>query len=234
MRTVRDRAFPPRRETAAGLIEKKSACILGFPVRCQTKKDRTPPLRSGNLHGPPSTLHAFRPSGTCRVAVFPDRDPIRWVHPQGAFAIRPPSSFGTPARALAHIGSLEKFGIDLVVVGADRIARNGDTANKIGTYNLAIAARYHGIPFYVAAPTSTIDLDTPSSEAIPIEERRPEEVTHCGPVRVVPEGSPVYNPAFDVTPAELITAIITEKGVVYPPFPENLVAVMQASEGLTL
>ncbi len=122
--------------------------------------------------------------------------------------------------ASGHV--MQKFGIDLMVVGADRIARNGDTANKIGTYNLAIAARHHGIPFYVAAPTSTIDLKTPSGEAIPIEERRPEEVAHCGPVRVVPEGSPVYNPAFDITPAELITAIITEKGVVYPPFEENL------------
>jgi len=122
--------------------------------------------------------------------------------------------------ASGHV--MKRFGIDLVVVGADRIAANGDTANKIGTYNLAIAARYHGVPFYVAAPTSTIDLETPTGEEIPIEERSPEEVTHCGPVRVAPEGSPAYNPAFDVTPAELITAIITEVGVAYPPFRESL------------
>ncbi len=122
--------------------------------------------------------------------------------------------------AAAHV--MKKFGIDLVVVGADRIAKNGDTANKIGTYALAIAARHHGIPFYVAAPTSTVDLATPSGEAIPIEERDPKEITHCGERRLVPEGSLVYNPAFDVTPAELITAIITERGVVYPPFEENL------------
>ncbi len=122
--------------------------------------------------------------------------------------------------AAAHV--MKKFGIDLVVVGADRIAKNGDTANKIGTYALAIAAKHHGIPFYVAAPTSTVDLATPSGEAIPIEERDAREITHCGDQRLVPEGSPVYNPAFDVTPAELITAIITERGVIYPPFEENL------------
>ena len=122
--------------------------------------------------------------------------------------------------ASGHV--MKKYGINLVVVGADRIAANGDTANKIGTYNLAIAARYHGIPFYVAAPTSTVDLKTPNGEAIPIEERAPEEVAFCGGERVVPEGSPVYNPAFDVTPAELITAIITEAGVAYPPFEESL------------
>jgi len=130
--------------------------------------------------------------------------------------------------ASGHV--MKKFGINLVVVGADRIAANGDTANKIGTYNLAIAARYHGIPFYVAAPTSTVDLKTPNGEAIPIEERAPEEVTHCGGKRVVPEGSPVYNPAFDVTPAELITAIVTEVGIAYPPFEENLPALVAKAE----
>ena len=132
--------------------------------------------------------------------------------------------------ASGHV--MKTFGIDLVVVGADRIAKNGDTANKIGTYNLAIAARYHGIPFYVAAPTSTIDLKTKTGAEIPIEERAPEEVAYCGPVRVVPEGSPVYNPAFDVTPAELITAIITEVGIAYPPYEESLPALVEkAREG---
>ena len=127
--------------------------------------------------------------------------------------------------ASGHV--MKTFGIDLVVVGADRIAKNGDTANKIGTYNLAIAARYHGIPFYVAAPTSTIDLKTKTGAEIPIEERAPEEVAYCGPARVVPEGSPVYNPAFDVTPAELITAIITEVGIAYPPYEESLPALVE-------
>ena len=130
--------------------------------------------------------------------------------------------------ASGHV--MQKFGIDLVVVGADRIARNGDTANKIGTYNLALAARYHGVPFYVAAPTSTIDLETAAGAEIPIEERSPEELTHCGPVRVAPEGSPVYNPAFDVTPAELITAIVTEAGLAYPPFEESLPALVRKTE----
>ncbi|WP_456446252.1 S-methyl-5-thioribose-1-phosphate isomerase [Oceanithermus sp.] len=131
--------------------------------------------------------------------------------------------------ASGHV--MQKFGIDLVVVGADRIAANGDTANKIGTYNLAIAARHHGVPFYVAAPTSTVDLETPSGAAIPIEERAARELTHCGPQRVVPEGSPVYNPAFDVTPAELITAIVTEAGIAYPPFEESLPALVQKAQG---
>jgi len=117
---------------------------------------------------------------------------------------------------------MKKFNVDLVLVGADRIVANGDTANKIGTYNLAIVARHHGIPFYVAAPISTIDLSTPDGNAIPIEERSPEEVAKCGDKWVTPKESPVYNPAFDVTPGELITAIITEKGIVYPPYKENL------------
>ena len=104
--------------------------------------------------------------------------------------------------------------IDAVFVGADRIAANGDTANKIGTYPLAIIAQAHKVPFYVVAPKSTIDLSTPSGSEIPIEQRPEREVTHCGDYRVVPEGVPVENPAFDVTPAELITAIITEDGVI--------------------
>ncbi|WP_027408386.1 S-methyl-5-thioribose-1-phosphate isomerase [Anoxybacteroides tepidamans] len=104
--------------------------------------------------------------------------------------------------------------ISAVIVGADRIAANGDTANKIGTFGLALLARAFGIPFYVAAPLSTIDLTTKTGEDIPIEERAPEEVTHFAGIRVAPEGVNVYNPAFDVTPHELITAIITEKGII--------------------
>ena len=108
--------------------------------------------------------------------------------------------------------------IDKIIVGADRIARNGDTANKIGTYTLAVLAREHGIPFYVAAPRSTIDLETPEGAAIPIEERAPEEVTSWGGCRVAPEGIAVFNPAFDVTPSRYITAIITETGIAFPPY----------------
>ncbi len=112
--------------------------------------------------------------------------------------------------------------IDLVVVGADRVARNGDVANKIGTYTVAVLARRHGIPFYVAAPLSTLDPECPDGDAIPIEERPPEEVTTIGGVRVAPEGVKVRNPAFDVTPGELVTAIITEKGVLRPPWRRSI------------
>ncbi|MEW6408724.1 MAG: S-methyl-5-thioribose-1-phosphate isomerase [Nitrospirota bacterium] len=112
---------------------------------------------------------------------------------------------------------MKKGEVDLTIVGADRIARNGDVANKIGTYTLAVLCKEHKIPFYVAAPTSTIDLSTPSGELIPIEERGSEEVTHIlGKVQIAPEGVMVKNPAFDVTPAEYITAIITERGVFHP------------------
>ncbi|HAD07796.1 MAG TPA: S-methyl-5-thioribose-1-phosphate isomerase [Anaerolineaceae bacterium] len=123
---------------------------------------------------------------------------------------------------------MRKIGIDLCVVGADRIAANGDAANKIGTYNLALAAKAHGVPFYVAAPTSTIDMNIRSGDEIPIEERSAEEITHVGKERIVPEGSPVLNFAFDVTPAHLITAIITEAGIAYPPFEESLARLMDS------
>lgn len=112
--------------------------------------------------------------------------------------------------------------VDVVVVGADRIARNGDTANKIGTYMVAVLARQHDIPFYVAAPISTIDLSIASGEEIPIEERDRREVTHVGQQQLAPDGIEVQNPAFDVTPHELITAIITDKGVARLPYDESL------------
>lgn len=112
--------------------------------------------------------------------------------------------------------------VNIVITGADRIARNGDTANKVGTYSLALLARAHGIPFYVAAPKSTFDMSLESGEEIPIEQRSPREVTHFGGVRTAPEGVKVYCPAFDVTPSCLITGIITEKGIVRAPFEDNL------------
>jgi methylthioribose-1-phosphate isomerase len=112
--------------------------------------------------------------------------------------------------------------VDLVVVGADRIAANGDVANKVGTYGVAVLAREHGIPFYVAAPLSTIDLDTPDGSLIPIEERPDREVTHVGSARLTPEGAKIRNPAFDVTPAKYVTAIITERGIARPPYAESL------------
>jgi methylthioribose-1-phosphate isomerase len=112
--------------------------------------------------------------------------------------------------------------IQAVVVGADRIAANGDVANKIGTYNVAILAKEHGIPFYVAAPWSTIDLATATGEAIPIEERSAVEVTHHGGKQLTPNGVGICNPAFDVTPAKYVTAIITERGVLRAPYAESL------------
>lgn len=112
--------------------------------------------------------------------------------------------------------------VDLVIVGADRVAGNGDVANKIGTYSLAVLARHHGIPFYVACPVSTLDSSLADGNEILIEERAAEEVTHFGGVRIAPEGTSVWNPAFDVTPHDLVTALITEKGVVYPPYTEGL------------
>ncbi len=126
-------------------------------------------------------------------------------------------------------GILMKNGkVDMVVVGADRIAANGDTANKIGTYNLALVAHAHGVPFYVAAPCSTIDISIPNGEAIPIEERDPEELYAVGQEQIAPTGIGFYNPAFDVTPSKYITAIITEKGIVRPPFTEGLAQLFQA------
>ncbi len=108
--------------------------------------------------------------------------------------------------------------VDRVVVGADRVAANGDVANKVGTYTLAVLARRHDVPFWVAAPLSTVDLDTSSGEAIPVEERAAHEVTHLAGVPVAPEGAPALNFAFDVTPAELVDALVTEAGLVRPPF----------------
>lgn len=117
---------------------------------------------------------------------------------------------------------MAKGEIDLVIVGADRIASNGDVANKIGTYSLAVLTKHHDIPFYVAAPTSTIDLKVRSGREIPIEERDPREVREIGGVKIAPPDVRVLNPAFDVTPAELVSAIITEKGILRPPFDKSL------------
>jgi methylthioribose-1-phosphate isomerase len=120
-------------------------------------------------------------------------------------------------------GALMRQGkVDLVVVGADRIAANGDTANKIGTYSVAVLAREHHIPFWVAAPLSTIDLSTPDGEHIPIEERSAREVTHVAGAQMAPAGALVWNPAFDVTPHGLIAGIITERGICTAPFTESL------------
>jgi methylthioribose-1-phosphate isomerase len=119
---------------------------------------------------------------------------------------------------------MSKVGIDLCLVGADRVAANGDVANKIGTFNLALAAHAHGVPFYVAAPISTIDFAIRSGGDIEIEQRPAEEITRIAGCRIAPEGTAAANPAFDITPARFITAIITECGLAYPPFDESLAA----------
>jgi methylthioribose-1-phosphate isomerase len=125
----------------------------------------------------------------------------------------------------AHL--MRRGEIDLVIVGADRVAANGDVANKIGTYGVALLARAHGIPFYVAAPTSTIDPATPDGDAIPIEERGREEVAHVAGRAVVPDGVPVRHPAFDVTPAALVTALVTERGVLHAPDRDRVAALLR-------
>jgi methylthioribose-1-phosphate isomerase len=120
--------------------------------------------------------------------------------------------------------------IGAVVVGADRIAANGDTANKIGTYTVAVLAKEHRIPFYVAAPISTVDLDTPDGSKIPIEQRNPAEVTHIAGKAMTPAGVEIENPAFDVTPARYVTAIITERGIAKAPYQESLANLAAAKE----
>lgn len=120
--------------------------------------------------------------------------------------------------------------VDLVTVGCDRVAKNGDTANKIGTYNLAIVARAHEVPFYVAAPTSTIDLSIFSGNLIKIEERSSQEITHIQGQQITPDNIEVTNPAFDITPAEYITGIITEMGIAYPPYEESLNKMVDLAE----
>jgi len=132
---------------------------------------------------------------------------------------------GIPSKLIADsvAATLMRDGkVDLVVVGADRIAANGDTANKIGTFMLSVVAQRYRVPFYVVAPVSTIDFECPSGKEIQIEERSSREVTHIEGVQVAPDNVEVYNPAFDVTPAENITAIVTEQGVLYPPYTETI------------
>ena len=132
---------------------------------------------------------------------------------------------GVPVTLIADAAAghyMARGRVDAVVVGADRIAANGDVANKIGTYGLAVLAQAHGLPFYVAAPLSTVDLAVPSGDRIPIEERDPSEVTSLAGRRIAPEGVGVGNPAFDVTPARYVTAIVTDRGVARPPYEASL------------
>ena len=169
--------------------------------------------------------------GVIRAAAESGRDPHVWVDEtrpllQGArLTMFELERLGIDATLIADsaAASLMAAGeVDLVILGADRIAINGDVANKVGTYSLAVLARHHGLPFYVAAPTSTIDPDTANGAAISIEERDPDEVRAFGGTLVAPAGSAVRNPAFDVTPARLVTAIITEVGIARRPYARSL------------
>ncbi len=176
--------------------------------------------------------------GVVQVAHHADRAVHVWVdetrpYLQGArLTAWELAQAGVPHTLLPDVaaGHLMASGeVDIVLVGADRVAADGDTANKIGTYPLAVLAARHGIPFYVCAPTSSVDLGAPDGAAIPIEERRAEEVLEFRGVRIAPPGTEVRNPAFDVTPAELITGIITEEGVVRPPFQAGLVTAVESA-----
>lgn len=179
-------------------------------------------LATGGYGTALGVVHAAHDLGR-RVSVFADETrPLL----QGArLTAWEMAARGIPVTVLCDgaAASLLRAGrVDAVIVGADRIARNGDTANKIGTYPLAVLARAHGAPFYVAAPASTFDPQTPAGDAIPIEQRPAAEVLECDGRRLAPPGADAYNPAFDVTPSELITAFITERGVLRPPFGESL------------
>ena len=176
--------------------------------------------------------------GVIRAAAEAGKAPRVWVDEtrpvlQGArLTAWELNRLGIPATLVADVmaGSLMASGdVDLIVVGADRVAANGDVANKIGTYSLAVLAAHHGVPFYVAAPTSTIDLATKTGVDIPVEERSPEEVRKVGRSRLAPPRIPVLNRAFDVTPAALVTAIITELGVAHPPYGQSLRRLVEAA-----
>jgi methylthioribose-1-phosphate isomerase len=165
--------------------------------------------------------------GVVRAAVEAGKRPFVWVDEtrpvlQGArLTAWELAKEGIPHTVIADVAAASMMArgeVDLIVVGADRIAVNGDTANKIGTYGLAVLAQAHGLPFYVAAPFSTIDPAIPDGTAIPIEERDAREVQELAGQRIVPAASPARNPAFDVTPARLITAVVTERGVFRPPY----------------
>jgi methylthioribose-1-phosphate isomerase len=173
-------------------------------------------LATGGIGTALAPIYIMQESGKAPHVVVPETRPLLQGSRLTAWEL---SRAGVSCTLIADsmVASRLRLGdVACVIVGADRIAANGDVANKIGTYSLALAARAHGIPFYVAAPSSTVDRASADGSQIPIEERTPDEVTTWKGSRMAPEGVGVWNPAFDVTPAELVTAIITESGI-YPP-----------------
>lgn len=183
-------------------------------------------LATGGYGTAMGVVYAARELGK-RVAVFADETrPLLQGARLTAFELQSQGIDVTVIPDVAAAAVLRRGGIDAVITGADRIARNGDAANKIGTYPLAVMARRHSVPFYVAAPASTFDPATACGDDIVIEERDPQEVHAFGSCRATPEGVAAFNPAFDVTPAELITAFITELGVLRPPYEDSLREIM--------
>jgi methylthioribose-1-phosphate isomerase len=182
----------------------------------------TGPLATGGYGTAAGVIRAAHERGLLESAWVTETRPLLQGSRLTAWEMR---RAGVPFRLLGDsaVGALMQRGVvDRVVVGADRIAASGDVANKVGTYPIAVLAERHGVPVDVAAPLSTLDPETPAGEAIPIEERSPDEVTHVGGRRAAPPGTEAVNPAFDVTPAELVSAIVTEAGVLEPPLSESI------------
>ncbi|MCC6318891.1 MAG: S-methyl-5-thioribose-1-phosphate isomerase [Gemmatimonadaceae bacterium] len=198
-------------------IGEHGASLLGDGARVLTHCNAGA-LATGGMGTALAPVYVAKESGR-RVAVFADETrPLLQGSRLTAWEL---ARAGIPVTILADnmAASVMRAGtIDLCIVGADRIAANGDVANKIGTYGVAVLARHHGIPFYVAAPSSTIDPATPTGAQITIEQRSPDEITRGFGSVTAPDGVGVYNPAFDITPAELVTAIITERGIHHPPY----------------
>lgn len=185
-------------------------------------------LATGGYGTAVGVVYAARELGK-RVAVYADETrPLLQGARLTAFELQAQGIDVTVIPDAAAATVLRRGKIDAVITGADRIARNGDTANKIGTYPLAVLAQRHGVPFYVAAPASTFDPATATGDDIVIEERAADEVHRYGTCRATPEGVAAFNPAFDVTPAELIAAFITERGVLRPPYEDSLREIMAA------
>jgi methylthioribose-1-phosphate isomerase len=189
----------------------------------------TGPLATGGYGTAAGVIRAAHERGLLERAWVTETRPLLQGSRLTAWELR---RAGVPFRLLGDsaVGALMQRGlVDRVVVGADRIAASGDVANKVGTYPIAVLAERHGVPLDVAAPLSTLDPETSAGEAIPIEERSPDEVTHVAGRRAAPPGAEAVNPAFDVTPAELVSAIVTEAGVLEPPFSESIVRALGAA-----
>jgi methylthioribose-1-phosphate isomerase len=222
-RRMRDEAIEIYREDIAAnrALGRFGAELLGDPVTVLTHCNAGA-LATAGYGTALGIVRAAREAGK-KIAVFADETrPFLQGSRLTAWELRKDRIPVTVIADNMAATVLSKGRVSCVIVGTDRTAANGDVANKIGTYPLAVMARRHGIPFYVAAPLSSIDMDCPSGDAIPIEERDPREVVEFAGRRVAPRGVAVFNPAFDVTPADLVTAIVTERGVARPPYFESL------------